>query len=457
MKSISRITPNTFLSFVIFISVFFGCLYLGPLLFNSDGDLGRHLTVGRYIISTIRIPTLDIFSNSLFGSILIPHEWLAEVVFELAYKIMGLSGVVIFTSGLLGIVFWVVTNSTYQKCRSTPITLLLVLIGVAASRIHWLSRPHIFTYLFLLIWIAIFNMQLTFRKKFLLSICIMFLWVNTHGAFVYGFAYLGILILSFIITTIFRRERFWKANVLKELVGIGIGVFLITLINPSGWRIWQVVFAFLSNQYLVTHTAEYHPPILTEGQFIPFTILLLITISLIGLHFRKMSFQNILLLIVFGLMGIVSLRNIPIFVLVCLPILAGESSQLFPKFLMNLDKNGRSESNQLRKGLYKNWIPFIIVSIIVIFAGMIIRISPGLLVRNEFFPSKFPMGAVDWISKHKGHGNLFNQFEWGGYVLFRLWPDERVFIDGQTDFYGESLTRDYEAMINPDQGWESLS
>lgn len=51
---------------------------------------------------------------------------------------------------------------------------------------------------------------------------------------------------------------------------------------------------------------------------------------------------------------------------------------------------------------------------------------------------------------------MFNNFIWGGYLLYRLWPEQTVFIDGQTDFYGEALTREYTQVMTLAAGWESV-
>ena len=67
-------------------------IFGGPKLFTNDGDLGRHITIGNYILDTRTIPVHDIFSNTLPGQRLVPHEWLAEVIFALAHRVMGLSG-----------------------------------------------------------------------------------------------------------------------------------------------------------------------------------------------------------------------------------------------------------------------------------------------------------------------------------------------------------------------------
>ena len=52
--------------------------------------------------------------------------------------------------------------------------------------------------------------------------------------------------------------------------------------------------------------------------------------------------------------------------------------------------------------------------------------------------------------------SMFNYFVWGGYLLYREWPEMNVFIDGQTDFYGEELSREYLEVLALDPGWEDV-
>ena len=51
---------------------------------------------------------------------------------------------------------------------------------------------------------------------------------------------------------------------------------------------------------------------------------------------------------------------------------------------------------------------------------------------------------------------MYNYFPWGGYLIYRFWPEQRVFIDGQLDFYGEEFTREYKQILSADEGWENL-
>jgi hypothetical protein len=54
-----------------------------------------------------------------------------------------------------------------------------------------------------------------------------------------------------------------------------------------------------------------------------------------------------------------------------------------------------------------------------------------------------PAGAVAWIEEHQPEGKMFNHYNWGGYLIWQLWPDYRVFVDGRTDLYGNDLLRNY--------------
>lgn len=443
---------------VIFISVFIGCVALGPYLFNADGDLGRHLTLGKYILDTSQIPLKDIFSNSMLGQPLSPHEWLAAVLFRIFYDWFGLTGVVLFTSAILGVVFWLITNQIYQITRSSTITLILVVVGIAGSRIHWLARPHIFTFLFLFLWIQALNNKYSFWKKWLICVVIMATWVNTHGAFVTGYVYVGILILGAFVDIFRMKEKIFHIQQIKEYLGILITSLVLSLVNPSGQAIWQTIIGFLSSRYLVNHTVEYMPPVLYQTGVIPFSLLVIISLVAIIFRYKWMKTAEILSLVFFAGFGLMSGRNIPLFILVSLPILAKQAIEKFPQLRMKLDDHySFLEAERKPQSVWVNirWIVST-VGIVFVLGAAVFKLIPALSERNQYDLTKFPVQATDWWIEHPQSGNTFNEFGWGGYLLYRLWPDELVFIDGQTDFYGEKLTRDYEALSNTFPGWERL-
>jgi hypothetical protein len=445
-----------FLPTVIFLSVFAGCLALGPFLFNVDGDLGRHLTIGRVILDRMAIPTIDEFSHTRYGDPFSPHEWLAQVVFRLFYDWLGLSGVVLFTAALLGLVFFLLTYRVFMITRSTPLTLILIVIGIAASRIHWLARPHIFTYLYLFLWIEVLNSRQALKWKILWAGLLMLGWVNTHGAFVSGITVTGIYLGSSILSGWVYRS--WK-NELKRVEEYSVLLLIslaLSLVNPDGFRIWQTIYGFLSSRYLVSHTAEYMPPVLYQAGVIPFTLLVVISLLFIVLYLKRLSLNSIALLLIFSLFGITSGRNIPLFILISLPILAECSTWLLPRLKLHLDRlfdEIREDTGAMR---FQFGYTAILAMVIFGFGVLLFKLQPGLTERNQYSPARYPVAAVDWMQQHPWNGRIFNDFMWGGYLLFRDWPQTRVFIDGQTDFYGEALTRDYETIINGWAGWDTL-
>jgi len=159
-------------------------------------------------------------------------------------------------------------------------------------------------------------------------------------------------------------------------------------------------------------------------------------------------------------MSLVSARNIPLFAIVSAPILAAagaewltaqsHSGRLFAR-LTAMDSRLFATEAAL-KGMV--WPVVAVLAAGVLFlAGMRLDFQRQ---GNRFDPAVFPVDAVTWLEAHPQNGEMFNYFPWGGYLLYREWPKLNVFIDGQTDFYGEGLTRKYEQVLTLAPGWETV-
>jgi hypothetical protein len=75
---------------------------------------------------------------------------------------------------------------------------------------------------------------------------------------------------------------------------------------------------------------------------------------------------------------------------------------------------------------------------------------------NVFDARFFPVQAVDWLNEHPQNGHMFNEFDWGGYLLLKLSPPQPIFMDGHTHIYGEALTREYETVTFLGSGWQEI-
>jgi hypothetical protein len=434
------------------VAVFIGVIGLGPRIMNVDGDVGRHLVLGSYILDTQKIPTVDIFSHTMNGYPLTPHEWLSEVFFALSYRWMGLNGVVWLSAVLLALAFFLLFRLTLQRSKSPLISLAIVLVGIAASSLHWLSRPHLFTFVLVGLWtLNLEHLRTSHGKKWWVFPILMLLWVNLHGAFLVGFVLWLLAGAGEIFDRLFRPavidpvdNRFWSG-----WAAAGGSSLAVTLVNPAGVKIWETTVGYIQNRYLVGHTAEYLSPDFHQPGTWPFLLMILAVIVLLGLKNKPIRMGDLLLLTSWTVMGLFSMRNIPIFVLVAAPILAAMSAGVVHENPM-LKGWGRVDERLL---IMQRSLHGFVWPVIALAVGTLV-LGSGPKAVNRFSDSTFPTAAADWVETEHPDGRMFNYFPWGGYLLYRLWPEYQVFIDGQTDFYGEALTREYENVITVSDGWQ---
>jgi len=454
MNSSPRVNPRSIpphlprLRDVFFFAICAGIMLMGPRLFHMDGDLGRHITIGNVILEQRHIPTTDMFSHTMKGEPLTPHEWLAQVSFALAHGWLGLDGVVILSASILALAFTLLYQELVRTGVNPLLAILLSLFAAAVSSVHFLARPHIFTILFLASWTPIV-MRLERgedpRGAYLLPL-IMLVWVNTHGAFIAGFVVWGAALAGAVWE--WTRKRL-PLGPIKRLTAAGTASALAVLINPSGVNVVETSLGYLQNDYLVGHTQEYLPPNFHNSGFLPFLILLSVMIYCLGIGWKRLRPSEALLAAGWTAMSLYSARNIPLFAIVVTPILAPalETGLGDIKGFAQIGGRLRQMETSARGFL---WPILLIAALAAISMG-------GLLGSyNSYRAEVFPVQAMDWLETNPQEGNMFNYFTWGGYILYRGWPQNLVFIDGQTDFYGEALTREYEQVITRQNGWEAI-
>ncbi len=433
---------------IFFMAIFFAVTGFGPRLLNVDGDLGRHVTIGEYILHNGSIPTRDVFSHTMRGRPLTPHEWLADLFFALAHRLGGLDGVVWLCALLVALTFTLVMAQSYERSGMILLSLGLALWAAAASSLHWLARPHLWTMLFLSLWACgLENLRRGRPFRWYLLPLLMLVWANTHGAFIAGFVVWGA----------YLAEAGWQwrrgqasGEETARLLRIGGLSLAATLLNPAGWRLWETTFGFLHNRYLVSHTAEYLPPNFHDPSAWPFLALVAFSVLVLALKGGRLSLAHALLLSGWTAMGLYSARNIPLYAIVAVPILAEALGEMLPRQEGLQARLGKMEDT-LRGALWP--VGFALLMWGALLSGATVDFGGR---GNVFLPEVFPVQAADWLETHPQEGNMFNYFPWGGYLLYRFEGNLPVFIDGQTDFYGEELTRQYEQVLTLADGWPEV-
>lgn len=450
MKESIRSAGKTILAYLFpsiqdafFITILFAVSLQGHMLLNADGDIGRHITIGKYIAQYRTIPTTDVFSHTMQGEALVPHEWLAQLTFSQIHSLLGLDGIVLLISLLITATF----TLTYREIRKRSVT-TLVAISVAslaafASSLHWLARPHIFTFLFVGIWTYMLANK---NSKVWYFPIIMLIWVNIHGAFITGFAIWLAYFAGWLWDYLHKSS---DAATGVRLGLIGLSSFAVTFINPVGTDLWGTSVGYYGNQFLVNSTVEYLSPNFHNWSTWPFLIMLVILLLGIGFNV-KLKTHEAFLIAGWTILSLYSARNIPLFAVVTAPYVATVIQAILPK--ISLLQKFESTINNVEKNHKGYLLP--ILTVVILVSNSISH--KGYDTSNSFDPNKFPVQAVDWLEGNPQDGKMFNNFIWGGYLLYRSFPQEQVFIDGQTDFYGEAFTREYAQVVSLDEGWQDI-
>jgi hypothetical protein len=443
------------IEYILFAAVFWGIAASGPRLLNFDGDLPRHILSGNLILQTHEVPTTDIFSFRTVGHPSYPHEWLSQVILAAASKWVGLSGIILVTALIIMLTWCIVYYETMRQSKSFFVSLLFTALAVAASQIHVLPRPHIFTYLMTAIWItSLEQINESKPRAWWWLPLIMLLWVNLHGMFVIGIIIWGIYLAGDFLD---HRSRAWFGTAkARALLAGGTLSLATTFLSPSGPQIWKAITSLGSNTYITSRIPEYQSANFHLPETWPFILILFLLIIGLARTTETMSWKLILLLIVFTGLALYTSRMIPLFAIVATPIAAKVVTSWI-----------RNEYAQSRLFVVERNIHQINISadgrvwILILMLAVTLQFNSGKVIDPEtrgniFDETFFPVTATKWLQAHPPKGHMFNEFDWGGYLLLNLWPEQQIFMDGHTHIYGEELTREYEQIVTLNAGWEEI-
>jgi hypothetical protein len=456
-----------------------------PILMNesgvlNDGDTGWHIRNGEHILQTRGWPHSDYFSYTHYGQPWFSWEWLADVVLAIIHRYTGLNGVVVWANLTFGITFSLLFRWMIERGMNLFICLIFTALAGFASAVHWLARPHLFTLLFILIWYILLedfqkagmeDPRISVKKLWFLPVLIL-LWANLHAGFVVGLVLLIIFSFGNYLTSIVSRdqESMLKArNLSLQFAKIAVVCILVTLINPYGFSLYKHIFeSYLDSQYLVDRITEFASPNFHTLVVRFFELILLSSLVVLGISYRRLSFIEIGLLVFWTHMALFSVRHVPLYTLIVVPLivrhltnysfLVGADQKITPWLAQIAGRFNRYSANLYKfEGQFRGYLypllSVLIMASICLNQGYIF----GSKVINANFDSKrFPIKAAAFIESQSFQGNLFTTDYWGGYIIYRFYPKYKVFFDGRSDMYGRQFIKEYERLTNLDFSWKGV-
>jgi hypothetical protein len=431
----------------------------------GDAGIGWHIRTGQQILFSHVIPHTDPFSSTMPGKPWFAWEWLYDMMVGQLDSWFGLNGVVWFTSVLIAAVFASTFRLLIVRGTNLIVAVVLVLLAISASMIHFFSRPHVVSWLFILAWFSILDSteraslegrDSASRWLWLLPIS-MLIWVNVHGGFLFGFAFLAVFWVG-CFWIWFRsdpnriEESFQKIAAgrrLRSLTWISVLSALASLVNPYGWKLHRHIYSYLSNRFLMDHIEEFQSPNFHGVAQKCFLLLLLIAIAGLAAHGRKLRVSELLLTLFATYAGLLASRNIPVssilLALLVGPLLPGVDFSGIVRRASTVDARMRGHL----------W-PVVACVVLLLIAANKGRVGSTQVMNAHFDPKRMPVEAVHDLEAKGLQGPVLTPDSWGGYLIYQLYPKVPIVIDDRHDFYGEQTLKSYLRMIRVEPGWEEF-
>jgi hypothetical protein len=462
----------------------------------GDAGIGWHIRTGQQIIATHAIPRVDPFSSTMHGKPWFAWEWMYDVLVGQLERVAGLNGVVWFTALVIALVFAGTLRLLIRRGTGPLLALGLVLLAASASMIHFLARPHVVSWLFTLAWFTILDsserqrtagLGVGQRQRLWLLPFLMVVWVNVHGGFLIAFVLLGIYAVG-AVWDWFRLGEGKIEDLLLKLKArqrartlglLGILAALMTLLNPYGLKLHVHIYQYLSNGFLMDHIDEFQSPNFHGVAQRCFAGLLLIALVALAARARKVRLSEGLVVLFAVYAGLYASRNIPVssllLVLICGPLLSESWKGLTARGILN--RLGRTRTAEERSSgpqgyavnrsflqrmaainasLSGHLWPIVAVVVTACIAATGGRVGSTQLMNAHFDVNRFPASAVDFLERSDIREPVLTPDYWGGYLIYRLYPNTLVVVDDRHDLYDEEFLKSYLRMVHAEPGWENV-
>lgn len=409
---------------VLFVSVF----SIFPI---EAEDIFSNIVSGKYVWDHKIIPSVDPFSYT--G----PFPWffdrvLSSLYYFFVHDLFGIPGIILSTTMILAAGYILGYVFLYRRHRSPLIPFLIVLLSIPASSYWYLPRSYTFGYLFVHLYLIILLSSKTPWLWLLFPLQV--LWTNMHSSSVLGIGMVGL---------------YWLFISKKKLTSLlfSVCIVLVNVLSPVGVKFFSNVW----NEFFGQHASRlniyewfspFHPMISHQPLTLWFIggLCIFVSVSLLLILNIIQVKQRWFLIGVTGVLCVLSLqsaRHIPIFY-ISLLYLVGVSTV--------------SWSHTLPKSVItKSSLIVMFVSLGVVFYVFFHGYSNGVNTRKfglGIVSSKFPEQAFLYLKQFHLSGNIFNEYGYGAYFLYTMYPEYKVYIDGGRldQVYGESFYQHYLKM-----------
>jgi len=400
----------------------------------TDPDLWWHLRTGQLMLETHKLFHFDPYSFTKFGQPWVDHEWLSQILMYGLYWFAGWGGLISAFAALITLAFLIV----FLRSKGKPFVAgTMTVWGAIASVPSFGVRPQMFT-LFLASLLLYVLERSEERVRLLWWIpALMVFWVNLHAGYALGIAFLLIFLLGDGLELALGHTQTREAILMrmKTLAMVTTAAIVVVPLGPYGRAMYRYPFETLNSRAMLAYIGEWQSPDFHQGKYLAALCLLLACLAVPALSRGRLRARDLLLLACTAGAALRSVRHIPIFALVSVPLLSALIQAQFDRMKSSPFDHPRPLTST------KLMVNVVVVVGLLGFAAA--RVSSVVAQQGISESKEFPAAAVRFLKTAQAPPPLMNHYNWGGYFIWRLYPQYQVYIDGRADVYGDTFLEDF--------------
>ncbi len=401
----------------------------------TDPDIWWHLRSGQLMLQNRALFHSDPYSFTRLGQPWINHEWFSQILLFSLYRVVGFGGLIVVFAGIVAAALMLV----FVRSPGRPYLAALVTVcGAAASSPSWGVRPQMFSFLLASLYLLLIEKSERSPNLLWWTVPLMLLWVNLHAGYAIGLAFLALFLIGETLEGAASAEPWQKFS--RRLKRLAIAFLLcvgIAVVNPNGLRIYWYPFATLRSAAMHRFIHEWFSPDFHDPTYLPLLLMLLGLFAGLALASRTPRLRTLVLLLATIPAGLRSRRHVPILVLVLVPVLA----ELAQEWLQ-----ASGATRWFRTPLAQSASRTLAINLVVLvtfLAFTAFRVRQVVIRQPQTEAKEFPEAAAAFLQREHPPGPLMNHYNWGGYFIWKLYPQYQVFMDGRADVYGDALMSDF--------------
>jgi hypothetical protein len=297
----------------------------------------------------------------------------------------------------------------------------------------------------------------------------MVIWANVHGGYFIGLVLIGIIWTTELIQVFLSKTSGqvfpWH---FRELSVILLATIAASLLTPYTYELWLYPFQVMSMDAAKDFITEWQPPDFHKLFYQAYLAAIMIYGATLIYSSRKPDLTESVLSAAFIFLGFLAIRNIPLTVIVIIPLFA-----FFARYIntarhtrviqgispansegaISFEPGANLEIDPVKnQSSIAGWVLFLLCVI----TAFVIHIYVKQQDPESQLSTTLPVAAVEFIKKNKITGRMFNNYNYGGFLIYQFYPDQKVFIDGRADMYGDEFIREYIKIYNGAENWKPL-